>query len=163
MAPADSFTTGSSTLKISRSKSSSAWSKASKCRHPSRESAFIAPSQVTREAYDINPPKTAGSSSSSSCTHCRQRSPDSRSGTSKSPEVSLLPLQGGHPVRQLTALAVGGRLLTDSVSMLCPKSLDFGRHSCREGPRRSTAGEVSHLQSRDAVRKAVAPKEVGER
>jgi hypothetical protein len=39
--------------------------------------------------------------------------------------------------------------------MLRPKSLDFGRHSCREGPRRSTAGEVSHLQS---TRKAVAKK-----
>jgi hypothetical protein len=34
------------------------------------------------------------------------------------PEVSLLPLQGGHLVRQLTALAVGGRFLKDSVSML---------------------------------------------
>jgi hypothetical protein len=44
--------------------------------------------------------------------------------------------------------------------MLRLKSLDFGRHSYREGPRRSTAGEVSHLQS---TRKAVAPKERGER
>jgi hypothetical protein len=42
--------------------------------------------------------------------------------------------------------------------MLRPKPLDFGRNSCREGPRRSTAGEVSHLQS---TRKAVAPKEKG--
>jgi hypothetical protein len=33
----------------------------------------------------MNPPTTAGSSYSSSCTHSRQRSPDSRSGTSKSP------------------------------------------------------------------------------
>jgi hypothetical protein len=30
--------------------------------------------------------------------------------------------------------------------MLRPKSLDFGRQGCRKGPRRSTAGEVSHLQ-----------------
>jgi hypothetical protein len=37
--------------------------------------------------------------------------------------------------------------------MLCPKSLDFGRHSCREGPRRCTVGEVSHLQN---TRKAAA-------
>jgi hypothetical protein len=37
---------------------------------------------------------------------------------------------------------------------LCPKSFDFGSHSCREGPRRSAAGEVSHLQSN---RKTAAP------
>jgi hypothetical protein len=30
---------------------------------------------------------------------------------------------------------------------LRPKSLDFGRQSRRKGPRRSTAGEISHLQS----------------
>jgi hypothetical protein len=58
------------------------------------------------------------------------------------PEVSLLSLQRGHLVRQLATLAVGDRLLTDGVSMLCPKSLDFGSHNCRESPRRSAAGEV---------------------
>jgi hypothetical protein len=63
------------------------------------------------------------------------------------PEVSLLSLQRGHLVRQLAALAVGGRFFTDGVSMLCPKSLDFGRHNCREGPRRCAVGEVSHLQN----------------
>jgi hypothetical protein len=74
------------------------------------------------------------------------------------PKVSLLLLQGGHLVRQFTALAVGGRFFTDSVSMLRPKSHDFGRQSCRKGPRRSTAGEVSYLQS---TRKVVAFKKKG--
>jgi hypothetical protein len=47
------------------------------------------------------------------------------------PEVSPLTLQRGHLIRQLAALAVGGRLFPDGVSMLRPKSLDFGRHNCR--------------------------------
>jgi hypothetical protein len=38
--------------------------------------------------------------------------------------------------------------------MLRPKSFDFGRHSCREGPRRGAVGEVSHLQN---TRKTAAP------
>jgi hypothetical protein len=42
------------------------------------------------------------------------------------PEVSPLALQRGHLIRQLTALAVGGRFFPDGVSMLRPKSLDFG-------------------------------------
>jgi hypothetical protein len=38
--------------------------------------------------------------------------------------------------------------------MLCPKSLDFGRHNCREGPRRRAVGEVSHLHN---THKTAAP------
>jgi hypothetical protein len=38
--------------------------------------------------------------------------------------------------------------------MLRPKSLDFGRHNCREGPRRCAVGEVSRLQN---TRKTAAP------
>jgi hypothetical protein len=38
--------------------------------------------------------------------------------------------------------------------MLRPKSLDFGRHNCREGPRRRAVCEVSHLQN---TRKTAAP------
>jgi hypothetical protein len=38
--------------------------------------------------------------------------------------------------------------------MLRPKSLDFGRHNGRKGPRRRTAGEVSRLQN---THKTTAP------
>jgi hypothetical protein len=62
------------------------------------------------------------------------------------PEVSLLTLQRGHLIRQLAALTVGDRLFPDGVSMLRPKSLDFGRHNCRKGPRRRAVCEVSRLQ-----------------
>jgi hypothetical protein len=50
--------------------------------------------------------------------------------------------------------AVGGRLLPDGVSMLRPKSLDFGRHNCRQGPRRRAVCEVSRLQD---THKTTAP------
>jgi hypothetical protein len=62
------------------------------------------------------------------------------------PEVSPLTLQRGHLIRQLAALAVGGRLFPDGVSMLRLNSLDFGRHNCRKGPRRRAVCEVSRLQ-----------------
>jgi hypothetical protein len=69
-------------------------------------------------------------------------------------EVSPLTLQRGHLIRQLAALAVGGRLFSDGVSMLRLKSLDFGRHNCRKGPRRRAVYEVSHLQD---THKTTAP------
>jgi hypothetical protein len=62
------------------------------------------------------------------------------------PEVSPLTLQGGHLLRQLVALAIGDRLFLDGVSMLRPKSLDFGRHNCRKGTRRHAVSEVSRLK-----------------
>jgi hypothetical protein len=61
-------------------------------------------------------------------------------------ELSPLALQHGYLLRQFAALAIGDRLLPDGLSMLRPKSLDFGRHNCREGPRRHAVGEVSRLK-----------------
>jgi hypothetical protein len=67
---------------------------------------------------------------------------------------SSIPGCYSHLVRQLAALTVGGRFFPDGVGMLRPKSFDFGRHNCREGPRRRAAYEVSRLQN---TRKTTAP------
>jgi hypothetical protein len=62
------------------------------------------------------------------------------------PELSPLALQRGHLLRQFAALAIGGRLFPDGLSMLRPKSIDFGRHNYRKGPRRHAVSEVSLLK-----------------
>ena len=55
----------------------------------------------------------------------------------------------GHRVTLLCAAhSQGGPEETnpDGVRVLRPKSLDFGRHNCRKGPRRHAVSEVSRLK-----------------
>jgi hypothetical protein len=74
------------------------------------------------------------------------------------PEVCLLGHQGDHLLRQPAVFALRSRLLPDSVRVLRPKSLDFGRHICSKGTQRHAFGEVGRLTE---THKTTIPMETG--
>jgi hypothetical protein len=61
------------------------------------------------------------------------------------PEFPLLGLHSGQLLRQPSAYAFRSQLLSDSILMLHPETLDFGSKLCSERTRRDMVGEVGRL------------------
>jgi hypothetical protein len=60
-------------------------------------------------------------------------------------EIPFLGLHSGQPLGQPAAFAFHSRLLSNSIHMLRPETLDFGSKLCSQSTRRDMVGEVGRL------------------